>query len=63
MAFMDAGKPQYTTDSNNMSVKTELQIVKSMRLVLRGIEFLIKTFFGFIKTIIKEVTHPGSTYR
>ncbi len=60
---MEATKPQYTTDTQNMSVKTELQIVKSMRLLIRGVEFLIKTFFGFIKTMIKEVTHPGSTYK
>lgn len=60
---MDAGKPQYSqvTDNRNMSVKTEHEIVKAGRLIIRGFEFVIKVFFGFIKTMISEVLHPGSS--
>ena len=59
--MIESGRPQYSTDSKNMSVQTELQLVKASRFGLNGITFLIKVLFGFIKTIITEVTHPGSS--
>lgn len=65
MTFMEAGKPKYSqiTDSRNLSVKTELQIVKAFRLLIRGIELFIRLIINFIKTVISEIAHPGSTSR
>ncbi len=62
MAFMDAGKPQYShvSDSKNLSVQTELQIVKIMRFGIRMLQSGIKIFVGFIGLIISEMLHPGT---